>query len=342
MTVLVFAPNWLGDAVMALPAVADLRRFAGSGTLVVAARPGIADLFAMAPGIDRVLAIPAARRSGRLAALGASIETAKQASADVAVLLPNSFHAALAARRAGIAERWGYRRQWRGWLLTRAVARPRGRLHQVDAYRHLVAALGLDNGPREPRLEAPPGAIEAAGTLLSAAGWAPGTPLLGLAPGAAYGGAKRWPPERFAETAAGLARSLGTAPVLVGREADRPAARAVAAELDRIGGPGGAVRAIDLVGRTSLRQLAGVMARCTAFVSNDSGAMHLAAALGVPVAAVFGPTDERATAPLGARVRVLTARAWCRPCMLRECPIDHRCMTRIPARDVIGAVEEVV
>jgi len=151
MTILVFSPNWLGDAVMSLPAVADLRRFAEGGTLLVAARPGIAELWAMVPGVDGIVTLRAA--SGpRSAALRAQVEAVKHAGADTAVLLPNSFHTALVAWRAGIPARCGYRRQSRGWLLTRPVPRRRGRVHQVDYYRHLAAATGAEYGPREPRL----------------------------------------------------------------------------------------------------------------------------------------------------------------------------------------------
>lgn len=342
MTFLVFSPNWLGDAVMALPAVADLRRHAAGGRLVVASRAGTADLWAMVSGIDGVVPLAGARGASRADAIRANVEAVREARADVAVVLPNSFQTALVARRAGIAERWGYRRDFRGWLLTRAVPRPRGRVHQVDRYRQLVAAAGIENGAREPRLKAPADAVDGARALLANGGWTPGTRLLGLAPGAAYGGAKRWPPGRFASAAGDLARAHGLVPVLVGAEADRQAACAVEAELGKISGPGRPAPAINVTGRTSLRQLAGVLAQCAVFVSNDSGAMHLAAALGVPVAAIFGPTDERSTAPVGERVRVVTARAWCRPCMLRECPIDHRCMTRVEPGAVVRAAEEVM
>jgi heptosyltransferase-2 len=342
MTVLVFAPNWLGDAVMALPAVADLRRYAGAGSLVVAARPSVAGLFHVVPGVNDVVAVTGARGRARWGALGASVRTVEQVHADVAVLLPNSFHTALVARRAGIPERWGYRRNLRGWLLSRAVPRPRAAVHQVDDYRHLVAALGIENGPRMPRLEAPRDAVEAARRMVAESGWTPGTPLVGIAPGAAYGGAKRWLPDRFARVIAGLARSRGAAAVLVGSEADGPAAWAIERELDKIVEADARPATINLVGRTDLPRFMGVLALCAVFVSNDSGAMHLAAALGVPVVALFGPTDDRATAPVAARATVLTSPAWCRPCLLRECPLDHRCMTGIEADAVIRAAGELL
>jgi heptosyltransferase-2 len=342
MTVLVFAPNWLGDAVMALPTVADLRRHAGAGRLVVAARPSVTGLFHVVPGVDEVVMMAGSGGLAWVASLGANVRAAQQVQADVAVLLPNSLQTALVARRAGIPDRWGYRRGLRGWLLTRPVPRPRGTVHQVDYYRHLAAALGIENGPRMPHLNAPRDAVEAARQMLAESGWTPGTPLVGVAPGAAYGGAKRWLPDRFARVIAGLARSRGTASVLVGSEADGPAAWAIEGELDKIGRTGGRPATINLVGRTDLRQLIGVLALCAAFVSNDSGAMHLAAALGVPVVALFGPTDDRVTAPIADRARVLTSAAWCRPCLLRECPLDHRCMAGIESDAVVRAAGEIL
>jgi heptosyltransferase-2 len=342
MTALVFSPNWLGDAVMALPAVSDIRRHAATRRLIVAARPGVAGLWTMVAGVDDVVIIPRAHGAARWRTLGEHAEALRRTGADTAVLLPNSLQTALVARRAAIPERWGYRRSLRGWLLTRAVPRPRGLVHQSDYYRNLVAALGIANGDRVPRLDVPADVRDGARDMLAAAGWTPGARLLGIAPGAAYGGAKRWPPERFAAVAAELARAHGLVPVLVGSEADRAATCAIGAELEKINRAGQKPAAINLAGRTDVPQLAGVLALCAAFVSNDSGAMHLAAAVGTPVLALFGPTDERVTAPVAARARVLTAAAWCRPCLLRECPLDHRCMNGIDAGTAARAAGELL
>src|SRR5439155_483075 len=160
-------------------------------------------------------------------------------------------------------------------------------------------------------------------------------PVVGFAPGAAYGRAKRWPPDRVAAVAARL-DARGIVPVLVGASDDRGTGREIESSL-----PAGA-RVVNLIGRTDLRALAGVLARCRAFVSNDSGAMHLAAAIGVPVAAIFGPTDERvhaAAGPRSADLDVIQRDVFCRPCLLRECPIDHRCMKRIQVEDVLASVD---
>jgi heptosyltransferase-2 len=320
----ILAPNWLGDAVMALPAIADLRRSAKDAVIAVAARAPVAPMFRLVPELDEVLTI---ERRGWFG-LGTDL---RGGAFDTALLLPNSLHAALTVFRAGIPERWGYRTDCRGQLLTRAVQPPWG-LHQAEYYQQLVHALGFPNGPLEPRLPVPNTARDAASNLLSSAGWDPRTPLVVLAPGAAYGGAKRWPPERFAALASGLAAD-GVRTAMVGSGGDRRTTDEV-----KVREP----RAIDLVGQTDLSQLAGVLALARALVTNDSGAMHLAAAIGTPVTAVFGPTDERATRPLGDGHTVVTANVWCRPCMLRECPLDHRCMDTIDTGQVIAATRRVL
>jgi lipopolysaccharide heptosyltransferase II len=310
----ILAPTWLGDAVLALPAVADVRRALPAADLVIAAdRPAVGSLFGLVRGIDGVVALDRLR-DGRF---------------DAALLLPHSFRAALAAFRAGIPERWGYRSDWRGPLLTRAIRRP-PRGHQAASYQHLVGALGFANGPGEPHLDLA-GSIRAAGaSRLERDGWNGRDTLVALAPGAAYGGAKRWPAASFAR----LARALGgesVRVVLVGGPAEAEVGREIVRALDR-GAP-----VINTIGNDVV-ELAGVLANCRAIVSNDSGAMHLAAALGIRVTALFGPTDETKTRPLGDRHTVLTNPVWCRPCMLRECPIDHRCLRGIGVDTVVEAV----
>jgi len=330
----VLSPNWLGDAVMALPALADVRRHFSGARLTVAARASVAALFRMVPGVDEVLTLPG---RGGLAALTSWRQDAAALAAggfDTALLFPNSFASALVVSRAGIAERWGLATDGRRRLLTRTALRPRGYAHQADYYQALVKALGVENGPRHARVEVPP----------RDASPAPPGPFVVLAPGAAYGKAKQWPPERFAEVAALAMVERHWSVVLVGSRADARVCGRIAALATRsvAGSPAGIV---DLSGRTSLAELVAVLAGARAVVSNDSGAMHLAGAVGTPVVAIFGATNERRTSPLtrgpgSPAPRILATDVWCRPCMLRECPIDHRCMTGIGARDVLAALGE--
>ncbi len=327
----ILAPNWLGDAVMAQPAIADLRRALPRARLIVAARREIAALFAMVAEVDEVAIVERGVRRDLGAELaGRGFETA--------LLLPNSMHAALLVKRAGIPERWGYRTDWRGALLTRAVDPPSG-LHQADYYQKLVHALGFPNGPMEPRIVVSADLRGAAQALLAERGWSGTTPLVAIAPGAAYGSAKRWPPASFAELARALAGD-GVRTVIVGTAADRSTADEVIRAIGQTNAASAwppALSPIDLVGRTDLVTLAGVFTLCRALVSNDSGAMHLAAAAGTRVTAVFGATDQRATRPIGDAHVVVTGPAWCRPCLLRECPLDHRCMRGIEVGPVLTA-----
>jgi heptosyltransferase-2 len=309
---LIVAPNWLGDAVMALPAIEDLARAMPQTKLSVAARPAVAPLFTMVRSVQEV-----------------SVEPIRPGMAAAALLLRNSFHSALAVWRAGVPERWGYRTGFRSPLLTRGVSLPPTPLHQAEYYQYLVSSLGYPSGPLLPRLDPPPGAPAVGEEVLRAVGWDGRAPLVALAPGAAYGGAKRWPARSFAELAAALSRE-GIATVLIGGAGDTPAAREVKQLFPGV---------LDATGRTDLPALAGVLVKCRGLVSNDSGAMHFGAALGVNVVAMFGPTDERATRPLAApEPVVLTHSVWCRPCLLRECPLTHACMRGIGVEAVRQAI----
>jgi heptosyltransferase II len=331
------APNWLGDAVMALPAMGAVRAAFGGAHIAVAAIPSIAPLFdeETSAGQDSVIT---------LATPAAEIRSLAAGGFDAIVLLPNSFRAAWSARRASIPERWGYSAGFRRFLLTRAVRRPRGRVHQSAYYLGLaVDAIGGPESPEadpHPRIVVRSATLARADALLAAHGIAPDAGCIGFAPGAAYGHAKRWPPRMVVETIVRLSRESGARCLMVGAATDRDSGREIESSLPPD------VRAVNLIGRTDLRLLAGVISRCSAFVSNDSGAMHLAAALGVPVVAIFGPTDERVTSPVGGRDRsgqlvtpdVLTHPVFCRPCMLRDCPIDHRCMKGVTVDAVVSAV----
>jgi heptosyltransferase-2 len=321
----ILAPNWLGDAVMAIPAIGDVRRGLPGSVIVIAARAAVAPLFTLVEGVDAVLTIPSGTADAARVLRGGRF--------DAVLLLPNSLHAAIMAKRAGISERWGYGADLRSPLLTRRAVRERG-LHQVEYYRRLVRLFGFENGSGEPRITMSAEARTAARTLLSSRGRAAGAPLVAVAPGAAFGAAKRWPPESFAALIASLADD-GVQTVIVGAAADRASADAVLADV--AGATPGSHAPIDLVGATDLPALVGVLTECRTLVTNDSGAMHMAAAAGVPVTAVFGPTNEHETRPVGTGHAIVVSDAWCRPCMLRECPLDHRCMRGVSASVVLAA-----
>jgi heptosyltransferase-2 len=332
------APNWLGDAVMALPLLADLQRAWPETEIAVAARRSVATLFEMAPHISQTVEFESGQRWRMLPALKRNAHLLAACGFDAALLLPNSFQAAWVASRAGIPERWGYARDLRGRLLTRALPRPRGDVHQAEYYQALAGGLGIATGDRYATLEVSEDDRRRARALVAEAGVEDVTSVVAFAPGAAYGRAKQWPPQTFSELAA-LLIDRGFAVALVGAGADASACRDVRDRAPASMRP----RIVDLSGRTDLTALAALLAQSRAVVANDSGAMHLAAAVGSRVVALFGPTNERQTSPLRAGPEapapiVLSTNVWCRPCMLRECPIDHRCMTGITADTVLEAI----
>jgi len=328
--IVVRPPNWLGDAVLALPAISAIRRRYPDAHVTIAAAPAVAAVFREQTLVhpNRVIDLPAESRAAIAALQGGGF--------DLGILFPNSFRSAWQLRRAGVKERWGYATSGRRWLLTRRSSPDKPKhLHQADYYRALVRGLDIDCGDDAPRIEPTGPSFERASAMLTERHVPADVALAGFAPGAAYGQAKQWPPDRMAATIAALVRDHDTTCLVLGAAYDKPAARAIESWL-RAHAPETMARVIDLVGRTSLGALVGLIARCRVFVSNDSGAMHLAAAIGRSVVAIFGPTDERVTRPLGDH-DVLTEPVFCRPCLLRDCPIDHRCMKRIPAERVIAA-----
>jgi heptosyltransferase-2 len=320
--IVVRAPNWLGDVVLSLPALRDLRRNFPDARLEVLARASVLDLYRAVGEVDGLRESRGVREDA----------AALRGAFDAALLLPNSFGSALAPFLARVPERWGYATDGRAPLLTRAARVPRAALRgesECYYYRAMLAGVGLRVSAAPDASLACPGAWGAAGkALLGEAG-----PWIGLAPGASFGGAKRWPPERHAAVGEALARLAGARVVVVGGAAERAMGEAMAG---LIGPP-----ALNLCGRTTLAELVGVLSRLSLLVCNDSGPMHVAAALGTPVVAVYGPTDWRETHPLG-RQRLVREAVACAPCKLRACPIDHRCMRRVGVEQVVEAARDLL
>ena len=308
------APNWLGDVVLSLPAVRDVRRAFPQARLSVLARPSVAPLYEAVPEVDAVMEAKGLREE----------ISALRGRFDLAILLTNSIGTALAAAAAGVPRRWGYATQGRGLLLTRSAPVPRnvrGR-SQVHYYRAMLAAMGLPTSDALDTSIAPLPAWRDAGRALIGPGR-----FLGIAPGAAKGTAKQWPPERFAEAADRLAGELGAQAVLVGSAADAEAGKAVARAMKS--------PSKDLCGRTDLRAFVGLVACLDGLVANDSGAMHIGAAVGIPTVGVFGPTNPDETHPVGSRAAFVRGVADCSPCRYAICPIDHRCMTSVTPASVV-------
>ena len=316
-------PNWLGDAVISLPAVRALRGVLPHAEIAVAVRPHLTDFYARESSVDRV--IPYTARS--LYDKHNFARSLRPERFDLALLLQNAFDAALLAWMANIPERIGYRRDARGLLLTRAIPVPEpGDIprHERFYYLELLRRAGLIErlAPSEEiRLDRVDAARESGLAQIAILG-AP-VPAIGISPGAAYGSAKRWFPERFAETSFALSPVARSA-LIFGSAADRAACDQVASALSR-----SPLTVRNLAGQTTLREFIDLAAACRLFLTNDSGSMHVAAALGVPTVAVFGPTDDTTTGPVSRFAQVVREHAECSPCLLRECPIDHRCMLRV-------------
>ena len=326
--ILVREVNWVGDAVLTLPALEALDNRFPQAEIAILARRWVGGLFANHPAADRIIEY---RSEGRHRGIRGRCRLArelKQGRFDLAVLFPNSLDAALVPWLAGIPLRVGYPTDGRRWLLTHPVLRQpgvRGR-HQVERYLAIVRALGGDGMP-SPRLPVAEETRRRSEALLRERGIAPASLLVAMSPGSVYGSAKRWPADRFAAVADGLAGARGATILLIGSEGERPILDQVAARMSR--------PVVNLGGTTDLSTLVGVLERVRLLLSNDAGAMHIAAAVGTPVLAIFGPTDAVATGPLGRSSRVVRVPVPCSPCLLRECPIDHRCMTGVTVEAVL-------
>jgi heptosyltransferase-2 len=335
MKIVVRATNWVGDAIMAIPALNAIRGRWPDAEIVALARPWVAGLYDGQPFVDRVIPLAS---SGGLGDWGATEQVANSLRLeqfDAAVLLPNSFSSAWLAWRAGIPRRIGYARDGRSLLLTQAIAPPRaGEIpaHESYYYLNLLRNAGwLITLPevREIRLEILPKERDAAEAKLQAEGAAPGAMRIAIAPGAAYGSAKCWPPERFAAVASQFIEEFHAAVILFGTSSEQEICSRIAAAMP--------TTPINLAGRTAISELPALLASCQLFVGNDSGAMHVAAAAEVPVVGVFGPTDPNDTAPVTSRGAIVREPVFCSPCFLRKCPIDHRCMTRVDVATVYAA-----
>jgi len=325
---LIRAPNWMGDVVLSLAAVRDLRRNFPSARIEILARPGLADLYRAVREVDSV---------GTTGSFRDDVRTIRAGAYDAVALLPNSFGTALQAAIAGVPERWGYATDGRGPLLTRRARVPaevRGR-SEVYYYRAMLAGVGLVvTASPDVTLRCPDEWSARGAALLEDESDGGTAPWIGFCPGAAFGSAKRWLPERYSAVGDFLARQVGARIAILGGPGERPLADAVAAGMRS--------PARNLCGETTTAELLGVLSRLGLLVTGDSGPMHVAAALAVPVVAVFGPTDWRETAPLGSRHRLVREPVHCSPCKLRDCPIDHRCMTRVSADRVLDAARELL
>jgi heptosyltransferase-2 len=342
--VLIVMPTWLGDTVMATPTLRALRGLYPRARLTGLIRRNLRPLVEATPWLDRIITVrphSPVRARGSAAVLPLSARL-RAASCDLAILLPNSFRSALLARLAGIPRRVGYERDGRGFLLTDRLAPPRAGAHFIpvstrDYYLEIARYLGAADIDPALQIFTRPEDDARADALLRGAGFDPagGRRLVLLNPGANYGAAKLWPAERFAAVADRCGAELGCTVAVSGAPNERPildrvhaAARAPIIDLPALG--------------MDLRLLKSIVRRCSLMVTNDTGPRHMAAALGVPVVTVFGPTDPAWTQIGFAGERQVMVTVDCGPCQKKTCPLDHRCMTRIEPGMVFACAAELL
>ncbi len=387
--IVVRIPNWVGDVMMITPTLARLRRMAPEARIVAVGRGKIVSLLENNPDVDELWAVDDCTARGWMRA----VRRLRAAKFDWGLVLPNSLGSALLLRAGGVRAIRGYNRQRRRLLLDEPLpmASHLFSVHEVLYYWRMLDDLAEppcfakeEFTPGQPPLvyRVSEAEARAAEGLLASEGFAPGAPFIALAPGAAYGTAKRWFPECYAEAAVRIAElscelgvvsweqrsgqwtvssgqscELGVvgcekrdaqanegrgivAAVILGGASERDVCEAVRAIIETKSH--GQIRTLNLAGRGEIRQTGAVLARAALLLTNDSGLMHLGAALGVPLVAVFGPTDWVTTAPWTSRARIVRVETECAPCLLRHCPIDHRCMKRVEPEAVVRAALELL
>lgn len=329
--ILIRGVNWIGDAVMSMPAINAIRKAYPDAHISLMVKPFVAPLFEHNPSIDEII-LYEDRYRGIFGRFKLACHLRKKRFKK-AILLQNAFDAALIAFLAGIPERIGYNRDGRGFLLTKKIPHDKldRKIHHIDYYLNLLKSIGIDTEPPRPWIYLTGEERESARCMLSQLR----RPILGINPGATYGSAKRWFPERFAEVAKWFQMETGGSIVIFGgpNEVD------IAQEIDK--------HIFDsklfLAGKTSLREFAALISECDVFVSNDSGPMHMADALVTPLVAIFGSTSAELTGPTSPNTHVLASAVTCRPCFERRCGLgDLRCMSLVRSDDVFFRIKEAL
>ncbi|MGH7983666.1 MAG: lipopolysaccharide heptosyltransferase II [Candidatus Udaeobacter sp.] len=317
--ILIRSSNWLGDAVMSVPTVRAIKNGRPDAQVTVAAPAKIAPMWNLIPEVAAIITLP----NGSL--LPAVWLLRRRSHFDVAILFPNSLRVAFESWLSGIPRRIGYRGHWRSWLLNQTV--PEARTPGPPAHHSLqFLRIARECGADMSNIQHPTSNIQIA---------VGDQPLkIGLCPGAEYGPAKRWLPERFAEVAAKISTQSSAQWILFGTKNDAAIGDQIAAAIGD--------HCVNRIGQTTLDELIDELRRCRLLLTNDTGTMHLASLLGVPVVAIFGSTEPRLTGPLGNGHIILRHHVECSPCFLRECPIDFRCMKAVSAGEVVDAVLSIV
>lgn len=331
--ILIRGTNWIGDAILTLPAVAAVRATYPKAHIAMLVKPWVADIYRLFSDLDEIIIYE--NKFDNPAGVLRLARTLKQKKFDAAILLQNAIEAAIIALAAGIPLRAGYDSDARGLLLTHPVRRTREvkKVHQTDYYLEMVKALGCLSVPKEMHMETKINVLEARNILSKFVPDADKA-IIGIAPGATYGPAKKWFPERFAEVADRLAQKFSAQVIVMGGKSDDETAREVQKTAES--------KLINLAGKTTLREAIYLISRCRLFISNDSGLMHVAGALNVPTIAVFGSTNPTTTSPVGRNSVIVRHDVPCSPCLKKTCPTDFRCMRLVSVEDVLKVVQNLL
>jgi heptosyltransferase II len=329
--IIIRMPNWIGDLVMATPILTEVRHAFPKAHITAMALSPICDLLREDPDIDELFCFnkvsPFGRRSERRDIIG----KLRQGEYDLGILLTHSFSSAWWFWRGHVRRRLGYKGQFRNLLLTDAVSLPNEiqEQHLVETYKQLLLPLGIPVSDEGPRLFFTEKEMEEARKLLYQLGIRSEHRLVGINPGAAYGTAKCWLPERFRQVTEKLVQQDNVRVLYFGDQATTTLTKEICKGLP----------VLNLAGSTTLRQLGALIKQCRVLLTNDSGPMHIAAAVGTPVVALFGSTNEKVTGPYKAQnATVIHKQVACSPCYKRVCPIDFRCMKRIETDEVFDAL----
>ena len=328
--ILLRATNWIGDAVMTTPALAAVRASFPQAEIIMLANPLVAQLFQHHPAVDKVMVYDRKGRHKGWRGFMAGINEVQSQHFDLAILFQNAIEAALLTFAARVPARAGYATDARGFLLTHPVkiSAADKQLHHTRYYLTMLERLGISGGDGKLSLNLTTAEQDWASSVLKTQN------VIAVNPGAAYGSAKRWFPERFAQVADTLAQKYQSTIVLTGGPAEIEIGQDIQAFMQQ--------DCMNLIGTTSVRQMMAVLASSRMLITNDSGPMHVAAAFDVPIVAIFGPTDHTTTSPASTRVKIVRKDMDCAPCLLRQCPTDHRCMKAITPDDVISAAVELL
>lgn len=334
--IIVRMPNWLGDLVMATPVLADLRKKWPAARITAMAQSNVASVLKHDPNIDELFSYK--RPNGWIPHQQhwEIIETLRRGQYDLGILLTNSFSSAWWFWFGKVAQRIGYAGNFRNLLLTQAVPFPPNKetQHLVITYKMLLAPLGISLSNSDPTLYILPEEKKEAEDLLKLHGAnLDKNIIIGINPGAAFGSAKCWLPERFKHVTSRLLENPNIYVVYFGDPAGAPLVNDICKDMPE--------RVINLAGKTSLRELVALINVCSLFLTNDSGPMHIAAALKVPLVALFGSTSDVKTGPYGIG-KVIHKHVECSPCYKRVCPIDFRCMKRIEVEEVYRELQKII